>query len=70
MWKLVVEHGLDDFEDGVLSTYLGITPLSVEVEETSRVLTYLYPDKAAAQAARRRLKLRYKGRTHCEIVPV
>lgn len=69
MWKLIVECGPEDFEDGAISTYLGRIPVSDVVEATSRILTYLYPDKLTAQEAKRRLKRRLKGRTHCEIVP-
>lgn len=69
-WKLIVEHAEDDFQGGVLDAYLGMTPFEASVTEGSRTTVYLYPDKAGVQAAKRKIKTRYRAKVHCEIVPV
>lgn len=70
MWKLIVEHGEEDFRDGVLDAFLEKTPAEVKGEESTCILTYLYPDKPSVVTAKRKLKLRYRAKVHVEIVPV
>lgn len=69
MWKLIAEFGLDDFRDEELDLLLGTMATASVTEKSSRSLTYLFPDKATALTARRKLKTKYRAKIHCEIVP-